>query len=102
MHCKRHIRLSSRSYTRHGKTDVDSRTHTTEEKLSLQENLSIGDRNDLFEILSKPSYKSTNVRKKTDIGGNIRRHITTLGLNDRESGKRASAKFVAHLSSTLK
>ena len=76
-----HIRLGSRSYTRHGKTDVDGRTYTTEEKLSFQEDLSIGDRN--------------------DIGGNVSRHISTLGLNDGKRGEGTSAEFVAHLSSTL-
>lgn len=58
---KRYIRLRSRSYTRHGKTDVDSRTHTTEEKLSFQENLSIRDRNDLFEIFEQAKLQVNNV-----------------------------------------
>ena len=56
--------------------------HTTEEELCFQEDLSIGDGN--------------------DIGGNVSRYITTPGLNDREGGEGTSAKFVAHLSGTLK
>lgn len=41
------LRLGSRTDTRHGKTNVDSGTDTTEEKLSFQEDLTIGNRNDL-------------------------------------------------------
>jgi hypothetical protein len=47
----------------------------------------------------KPRHKGQQA--KTDIGGNVGRYITTLSLNDRESGEGASAEFVAHLGSTL-
>jgi hypothetical protein len=66
------IRLRSRSYTRHGKTDVDSRTHTTEEELGFQEDLSIGDRNDLYENFEQAKLQvKTTWQKKTNIGGNV-------------------------------
>ena len=45
-----------------GKTDVDSGSDTLEEELSLQEDLSVGNGD--------------------DVGGDISRDITTLGLND--------------------
>ncbi len=57
------LELGSRTDTRHGKTDVDSGSDTLVEQFSLQEDLAVGDGN--------------------DVGGNIGRHVTTLGLNDR-------------------
>ena len=39
---------------------------------------------------------------KTHVGGNVRRDITTLGLDDGESSEGASTEFVVHLRSTLK
>ena len=52
-------RLGSRTDTRDGKTDVNGGTDTTEEELSLQEDLTVGDGNDLYEpndqILSFPT-----------------------------------------------
>ena len=42
-----HVRLGSRTDTRDGKTDVDGGTDTTEEELGLQEDLTVGDGNDL-------------------------------------------------------
>ena len=70
MHCmsEQHIRLRSRSYTRHGKTDIDSRTHTTEEELGLQEDLSIGDRNDLYEIFKQAKLQVNNMQRLTLVG----------------------------------
>ena len=44
---KLNLRLGGGTDTRDGKTDVDSGTDTTEEELSLQEDLAVGDRNDL-------------------------------------------------------
>jgi hypothetical protein len=51
--------LGSGTDTRHGKTDVDSRSDTLEEELGLQEDLTVGDGN--------------------DVGRNVGGHITTLG-----------------------
>ena len=47
------------------------------------------------EILIKEIFETT------DVGGNVRGHITTLGLNDRQGGEGSTTKLVAHLRSTL-
>ena len=52
------LRLGSRTDTRDGETDVDGRTDTTEEELSLQEDLTVGDRNDLKECDETSSSKN--------------------------------------------
>ena len=54
--------LGSGTDTGDGKTDVNGGTDTLVEQLSLQEDLAVGDGN--------------------DVGGNVSGHITTLGLND--------------------
>jgi hypothetical protein len=41
------LRLGSRTDTRDGQTDIDGGTDTTEEELSLQEDLTISDGNNL-------------------------------------------------------
>lgn len=41
------LRLRGGTDTGHGKTDVNGGTHTTEEELSLQEDLAVGDGDDL-------------------------------------------------------
>jgi len=73
--------LSSGSDTRDGKTDVNGRTDTLVEQLSLQEDLTIGDGN--------------------DVGWDIGRHITTLGLNDGKGSEGTTSVFVVHLGGTL-
>ena len=50
---KSHERLGSGTDTRDGKTDVDSGTDTTEEEFGLQEDLTIGNGNDLEKIPPK-------------------------------------------------
>lgn len=75
------LELGSGADTRHGKTDVDGGTHTLVEELSLQEDLAVGNGN--------------------DVGGNVGRHVTTLGLDDGQRGERATAVLVAHLGGTL-
>ena len=67
--------------TGHRETDVDGGTDTLVEELSLQEDLTIGDGD--------------------DIGGDVGGHITSLGLNDGEGSEGARAVGVVHLSSTL-
>ena len=68
--------------TRDGKTDVDGGTDTLVEELGLQEDLTIGNGN--------------------DVGGNVGRHVTTLGLNDGEGGEGSTlVGFVVHLRSAL-
>ena len=44
----RRLRLGGRPYTGHGETDVDGGSDTTEEELSLQEDLTVSDRDDLW------------------------------------------------------
>jgi hypothetical protein len=48
----RYVRLRSGADTGHGETDVDGRTDTTEEELSLQEDLAVGDGDDLYALVS--------------------------------------------------
>lgn len=74
--------LGSRADTRDGKTDVNGRTDTLVEKFGLQEDLAVGNGN--------------------DVGRNIGRHITTLGLNDGESSEGTTTVGVVHLGGTLK
>ena len=58
------VRLGSRTDTRDGKTDVDGGTDTTEEELSLQEDLTISDGDDLgmIKLVNAPCLrrKGTN------------------------------------------
>lgn len=75
------LELGSGTDTGDRKTDVDSRTDTLVEKLGLQEDLAVGNGN--------------------DVGGNVSRDITTLGLNDGQSSHGAATVLVVELSSTL-
>merc|ERR1719464_1485787 len=73
--------LSSRTDTGHGQTDVNGGTNTLVEQLCLQEDLSVSDGN--------------------DIGGDVGRHITGLGLNDGEGSQGTTAHSVRHLGGSL-
>ncbi len=75
------LELGSGTDTRHGKTDVDGRSDTLVEELSLEEDLAVGDRN--------------------DVGGNVGRHVTTLGLNDGKGSHGTTSELVVHLGGTL-
>ena len=75
------LELRGGADTRHGETDVDGRADTLVEELSLQEDLAVGDGN--------------------DVGGDISRHITALGLNDGQRSHGAAAVLVVHLGRTL-
>ena len=75
------LELRGGADTRHGETDVDGRADTLVEELSLQEDLAVGNRN--------------------DVGGDIGRHITALGLNDGQRSHGATAVLVVHLGRTL-
>lgn len=75
------LELSSGTDTGDRKTDVNGRSDTLVEEFGLQEDLSISDGN--------------------DIGWDISGHITTLGLDDGESGQRTTTVLVVHLGSTL-
>lgn len=61
--------------------DVDSGSDTLEEELSFQEDLTVGNGN--------------------NVGGNVGRHVTTLGLNDGEGSEGTSSVVGVHLSGTL-
>jgi hypothetical protein len=74
--------LGSGTDTGDRETDVNGGTDTLVEELSLQEDLSVGDGN--------------------DVSGNVSGHITTLGLNDGQSGERTTTELVVHLGGTLK
>jgi hypothetical protein len=75
------LELSGGTDTRDGKTDVNGGTDTLVEELSLQEDLTISDGN--------------------DVGGNVSGDITTLGLNDGQGSERTTTELVVHLGSTL-
>jgi hypothetical protein len=75
------LKLGSGSDTGDGKTDVNGWSDTLVEKLGLQENLSIGNGN--------------------DVGWNVSGDITTLGLNDRKGSKGSTTVLVGHLGGTL-
>lgn len=75
------LELGSGTDTRHGQTDVDGRSDTLVEQLRLQEDLTVGNGN--------------------DVGGNVGGHITTLGLNDGQGSQGATTVLVVHLGGTL-
>lgn len=64
-----------------GQTDVNGGTDTLVEEFRFQENLTVSDGN--------------------DVGGNVGRDITTLGLNDGKGSERATTLAVVHLGGTL-
>merc|ERR1712018_136866 len=66
----------------HRETDVDGRSDTLVEELSLQEDLSVSDGD--------------------DVGGNVGGHITSLGLDDGKGSEGATSHGVGHLGGTLK
>ncbi|CAG1979043.1 unnamed protein product [Fusarium graminearum] len=75
------LELGGRANTRNRKTDIDRRSDTLVEQLSLQEDLTISDGN--------------------NVGRNVSGDITALGLYDRQCCERAAAELVVHLGSTL-
>ena len=74
--------LGSGADTGHRETDVDGRSDTLVEQLSLQEDLAVSDGD--------------------DVGGNVGGHITSLGLDDGQGGEGATSHSVGHLGGTLK
>lgn len=75
------LELCSGTDTRHGQTDVDGWSDTLVEELSLQEDLAVGDRD--------------------DIGRNVGRNITTLRFDDGQSSHGTATVLVVHLGGTL-
>merc|ERR1712088_1191813 len=74
--------LGSGADTGHRETDIDGRSDTLVEQLSLQEDLAVSDGD--------------------DIGGDVGGHITSLGLDDGQGGEGATSHGVGHLGGTLK
>ena len=66
---------------RHRDADVDGRSHALVEQVGLQEDLAVGDRD--------------------DVGGDVGRHVVGLGLDDRQTGHRARAELVGELRAAL-
>lgn len=75
------LELGGGTDTGDGKTDVDGGADTLVEELGLQEDLAVGDGN--------------------DVGRDVSGDITTLGLNDGEGSEGATAVLVVQLSGTL-
>merc|ERR1712087_943158 len=73
--------LSGGAHSGHGQTDVNGGSDTFVEQLSLQEDLAVSDGD--------------------DVGGDVGRHVSSLGLDDGESSEGATAHGVAHLGSSL-
>merc|ERR1712079_532795 len=65
----------------HGQTDVDGGSDTLVEQLGFQEDLSVSDGD--------------------DVGGDVGRHVSGLGLDDGKRGEGAAAHGVAHLGGSL-
>ena len=75
------LRLRRTTDSGYGQTDVDGRTLTLEEEVALEEDLTIGDGDDV----------------RRDIG----RHITILGLDDRKCGDGATTELLTETAGTL-
>uniref|UniRef100_A0A182SVP3 Uncharacterized protein n=1 Tax=Anopheles maculatus TaxID=74869 RepID=A0A182SVP3_9DIPT len=73
--------LGSGTDARHGQTDVNGRPDTLVEQLSLQEDLSVCDRD--------------------DVGWNVSGHITGLRFDDGQGSERTASERRAHLGRTL-
>jgi len=73
--------LSGGTDTRDGETDVNGGADTLEEELGLKENLTVSDGN--------------------HIGGDVGRHITSLGLNNGKGGQRSATVVLVHLGCSL-
>ena len=74
--------LGGRSDSGHGETDINGWADTLVEELSLKEDLTVSDGD--------------------NIGWNIGGHITGLGLNDGQGSEGATTLFVVHLGGTWK
>jgi hypothetical protein len=75
------LHLGGGSDSGDGETDVNCGSDTLEEELGFEEDLSVGNGD--------------------NVGGNVSRYITSLGLNDGEGGKRTTTEVLVHLGGTL-
>merc|ERR1712020_456842 len=80
-HLLHRLGLGSGAHPGDGQTDVDGGSDTFVEQLGLQEDLTVSDGD--------------------DVGGDVGRHVTSLGLNDGESSEGAATHGIAHLGSSL-
>src|SRR4029077_2379468 len=69
------------AHARDGDADVDRRPHARVEQFRLEEDLTVGDRD--------------------DVRGDVRRDVTGLRLDDRQRGQRAAAELVVELDGAL-
>jgi len=75
------LELGSGTDAGHGESDGDGGALALVEELGLEEDLSVGDTN--------------------DVGGNVSGHISGLGLNDGEGGEGSSSEVPVHLGGAL-
>jgi hypothetical protein len=75
------LNLGGGSDTGDGETDVNGGSDTLEEELGFEEDLTVSNGD--------------------NVGGTVSRHITGLGLNDGEGGKRTTTEVLVHLGGTL-
>src|SRR5690606_21636294 len=73
--------LRRATHSRHGDTDVHRRTYAGVEEVRLQEDLPVGDGD--------------------DVGRDVRRYVTGLRLDDRQGGERSAPHLIRELGSTL-
>ena len=69
------------AHARHRDADVDGRAHARVEEVRLEEDLAVGDRD--------------------DVGRDVGRHVAGLRLDDRQRGHRAAAELVVELDRAL-
>ena len=80
-HLLHRLDLGGATDPRHRDADVDRRPDALVEQVRLEEDLAVGDRDDV----------------RRDVG----RHVVRLGLDDRQTGHRAGAELVGQLRATL-
>src|SRR5579863_151289 len=73
--------LGATAHARHADADVDGRAHARVEQLRLEEDLAVGDRD--------------------HVGRDVRRHVASLRLDDRQRGQRAGPEVVVELDGAL-
>src|SRR5262245_29630047 len=73
--------LSVAADTRHRNADVDGGTHARVEEVTLEEDLAVGDRD--------------------DVGRDVSRDVAGLGLDERQRGERATLLVVGQLAGAL-
>jgi hypothetical protein len=94
--------LGGRSDTGDGKTDVNRGTDTLEEELSLQEDLTVTVRErNRVSIDGRKEREKRDGRDGNDVGRNVSRDITTLGLDNGKGSEGSTSVLVGELGGTL-